>query len=112
LAAKNLVPEATLANLGRGIRAYDAHLRLAALKKQYIQPLGDAAGFIQLRGKLQDHLAHCARRGHFGRGEPETGGAHPARGARAVPYPNGESTGAPTASSSCPITGPCRAAGS
>ncbi len=71
LAAKSLLLRTTLDTMAQGICVYDGNLRLVAFNQKYIDLLGYPDGFIQLGGRLEDHLRNSASRGLFGKGNPE-----------------------------------------
>jgi histidine kinase len=79
-AQDGLVQAASLANLGhleslehlsQGVSVVDAHLRLTAVNRRYIELFRLPAELIRTGRPIEDILRHNARRGLMGTGDPE-----------------------------------------
>ena len=71
LAEKSLVLEATLENMGQGLAAFDADLRLTAWNTRLFELLDYPPGFLHVGRALADIVRHTAERGDYGPGDIE-----------------------------------------
>ena len=71
LAEKSLVLEATLENMGQGLAAFDADLRLTAWNTRLVELLGYPPGVLHVGCAFADIVRHAAERGEYGPGDVE-----------------------------------------
>ena len=71
LAEKSLVLEATLENMGQGLAAFDAELRLTAWNTRLVELLGYPPGVLHVGCAFADIVRDAAERGEYGPGEVE-----------------------------------------
>jgi signal transduction histidine kinase/CheY-like chemotaxis protein len=69
LAEKSLVLEATLENMGQGLAAFDADLRLTAWNTRVLELLDCPPGFLHVGRAIADILRYAAERGDYGPGD-------------------------------------------
>ena len=71
LAEKSLVLEATLENMGQGLAAFDADLRLTAWNTRLFELLGYPPGLLHVGCAFADIVRDTAERGEYGPGDVE-----------------------------------------
>ena len=71
LAEKSLVLEATLENMGQGLAAFDADLRLTAWNTRLLELLGFPLGLLRVGCAFADLVRYSAEQGEYGPGDPE-----------------------------------------
>ena len=71
LAEKSLVLEATLENMGQGLAAFDADLRLTAWNTRLFELLDYPPGLLHVGRAFADIVRHTAERGDYGPGDVE-----------------------------------------
>ena len=71
LAEKSLVLEGTLENMGQGLAAFDADLRLTAWNTRLVELLGFPPGLLHVGRAFADIVRHAAERGEYGPGDVE-----------------------------------------
>jgi len=71
LAAKSAVLEATLENMGQGLAAFDADLRLIAWNTLLLDLLGLPADLVRVGTRFEELARHVATQGEYGSGDVE-----------------------------------------
>jgi signal transduction histidine kinase/DNA-binding response OmpR family regulator len=71
LAEKSLVLEGTLENMGQGLAAFDADLRLTAWNTRLLELLGYPPGIFHVGRAFADIVRYAAERGEYGPGDVE-----------------------------------------
>ena len=99
LAAKSVVLEATLQNMGQGLAAFDADLRLTAWNTRLFDLLGFPLDLLYVGCPFTVLVRDIAERGEYGPGDPEELAAEHVALARRVGL-SGASASVPTESSS------------
>jgi signal transduction histidine kinase/DNA-binding response OmpR family regulator len=72
LAEKSLVLEGTLENMGQGLAAFDADLRLTAWNTRLLDLLGYPPGLFRAGQAFADIIRYTAEQGEYGPGDVET----------------------------------------